>query len=168
MAKTAVAHSPRAGDPVFPGAPGTAGTPAARLHGRFAQVSVGSILLLCFEWELEVQQEFADGTAHGDYWFNPIPITQRWTARVRGYLTNSAAILIASPSQASSNPPYTNALFAKTTTGPEFTLTCYSDATPTKIIFEGQAYASRGRVLVPDAMVTQEMELTGIGPPTEL
>lgn len=166
--KTLSPGRPTPGASVFPSAPGTAGSPVGRLHGRFATVTVGSVVLNCFEWELEVQQEFADATAHGDFWFNPLPITQRWTARVRGYLTNSSAIAISSPSQSSSNPPYTNALFNKSGTGPAFVLTCYSDPTPTLIVFKGSAFASRGRLLAPMAMVTQEMELTGIGPPTEL
>jgi len=136
-----------------------------RLHGRFATVEVGSITLLCFEWEVEIQQEFADATAHGDYWFNPLPITERWTGRVRGYLANSAAA------------SYGSSLFSKTNIGGAVAFTAYSDATAvtgppahpgTQVIFAGSAYGARSRLLVPDAMVTQEMELTGIGPPTTL
>lgn len=152
------------GQPVFPGSPGTAGTPVGRLHGRYGTLRLqtavpADVTLLLFEWEVEVQQEFADATAHGDYWFNPLPITQRWTGRVRGYLTNSAAAT------------YLTAGFNRSGVGGVLTLNGYSDVTPTggapgtQAIFSGTAFATRGRIIVPMAMVTQELELTGIGPP---
>jgi hypothetical protein len=150
------------GGPRAPAAPEAfPGAAVGRLHGRFATLSLTyagptTVTLNCFEWEVEVQQEFADATAHGDYWFNPLPITERWTARVRGYLANSSAV------------SFSSSLFQTANVGRIMTLTCYSDATPTQVIFSGTAYGARGRLLVPDAMVTQEMELTGIGPPTAL
>lgn len=162
---------PSPGAPVFPSpaAPGPAGSPVARLHGRYGTLRLqvtgpADVTLLLVDWEVEGQQEFADGTAHGDFWYNPIPITQRWTGRVRGYLTNSAAAAAT----------YLHAGFNTSNVGGKLTFTGYSDVTPsggapgTTAIFAGTCFAARGRVLMPMAMVMQELELTGIGPPTTL
>ncbi len=159
--------APEVGAPVFPAIFPGSGT--GRLHGRFGSLSIAlsstptvPISLLLFEYDIEIQQEFADATAHGDFWYNPLPITQRWTARVRGYFPNSNATTLSTSA------------FNASGVGPSMKLQAYSDATVnsaqpgTVACFIGNCFASRGRLLVPMAMVTQELELTGIGPPTQL
>lgn len=159
--------APEAGQPVFAPAIPFPEAATGRLHGRFGTLRLQTpgpvdVTLLLFEWEVELQQEFADATAHGDYWFNPLPITQRWTGRIRGYFTNSATT------------SYLGSGFNLTGVGALFTLNGYSDTTPsggapgTAVVFTGTAFAARGRLLVPMAMVTQELELTGVGPPTHI
>src|SRR5439155_23795435 len=70
---------------------GPPGAGTGLLHGRYALLTIGSITLNCFEWEVEYSQDFADATAHGDFWKQPVPLLQSWTGRCRGYLTAAAA-----------------------------------------------------------------------------
>lgn len=160
----------------------TASGQTARLHGRYATLALtvrnpqlvatgnpaapagtGATItplttprLLCFHWEIEFMQEFADATAHGDFWRVRIPLTQDWQGRVQGYLNRSATSWLAAISNNK-----TDAGGTTNTTGSDpqlLTLTCYSDA-GTNIILQGDCYAQRGRVMAPQAMVTQEIEL---------
>ncbi len=133
--------------------PGTAPT---RLHGRFATCVVGSITMLCFDWEVNFNQDFADSTAHGDFWDFPVPLKMMWTGRAKGYFTTAGAATatyIYNVSKIGGDPSL-------------ITFTGYSTPAATTAIFTGQGYASRGNFSSPMAMVTQEVEIKGYGPPT--
>jgi len=131
------------------------GAAPARLHGRYASLSIDAIAsLFCFHWEFEYMQEFADATAHGDFWRVRIPVTQDWQARVQGYMPRAAASYLA-------------AIGSLTTDPAVMTLTLYNDA-GTHAIFTGTCWAQRGRVVAPMAMVTQEIELVSAQVPTVL
>ncbi len=147
-----------------------------RLHGRFATLGITlpatnvftnnrstvqqlPPLLLCFSWEIEVSQEFADATAHGDYWRVRLPLTQDWTGRVQGYMPRAAAITYQSAiADASSSGNFDNSPVGTGADPAPMTLTLYNDA-GTNIIFRGTCFGQRGRVMAPMAMVTQELEL---------
>jgi hypothetical protein len=112
--------------------------------------------MLCFEWEVTFTQEFADSTAHGDFWDFPVPIKQMWTARAKGYFTAAGA--------ATATYIYGN---SKQTGDPAtVTFTGYSTPGTTTKVFEGVGYASRGNFTSPQGMVTQEVEIRGYGAPT--
>jgi hypothetical protein len=139
----------------------------SRLHGRFAKLSLAiqspqliSASLLCFDWEIEFTQEFAEATAHGDFWRVRIPLTQDWSGRVRGYLTRADTSYLAAISDNVSN----------TGLGADpkaMTLTLYDDA-GTHVIFAGACWGQRGRVMAPMALVTQELELVSAAVPTTM
>lgn len=144
----------------FPGAATT------RLHGRYANLGFGvqapqiTPTLLIFHWEIEFMQEFADATAHGDFWRVRIPLTQDWQGRVQGYMPRAGTSLLAAVSDNVSNSSIgADPLFN--------TLTLYNDA-GTHVIFQGICWAQRGRVMAPQAMVTQELELVSAQVPTTM
>jgi hypothetical protein len=97
-------------------------------------------------------QEFADVTAHGDFWRVRIPLMQDWSARVQGYMTRANVQTYLSAMADN----YSNAGLGGDPL--PMTLTIYNDA-GTHIIFAGTCYGQRGRVIKPMAMVTQELEL---------
>ena len=150
-----------------PGAfPGSAPT---RLHGRYATLALGvqspqviPTLLLCFHWEIEIMQEFADATAHGDFWRVRLPLTQDWQGRVQGYLTQAAvrSYLSAMADNYSNSGIGADPL--------EMTLTLYPGNTTTTAFFVGKCYGQRGRIIAPMAMVTQEIELVSSQVPTTI
>ena len=137
-------------------APGTAPTAGTgRLVGRFAQCSIGGstgTVLLIFDWEFNVTTDFADGTAHGDYWEQPVQLRHGWTFRGRGYVARGGAGLAASGWSA--------------TDVAALAILAYSDNTPSHTVISGNAFAARGNFSAPMAMVTQEIELRGVGAPT--
>lgn len=150
MAPRANAAPP--GLPVPSAAPTTA---PSRLVGRFAQCSIGGstgTVLLIFDWEFNVTTDFADGTAHGDYWEQPVQLRHSWTFRGRGYLTRGGAGLPASG--------------WSSTDVAALAIIGYGDNIPTKVLISGNAFAARGNISAPMAMVTQEIEFRGVGAPT--
>ncbi len=171
-----------AADPAGPDFPtsGTAGLgPSGKLHGRYATVALAGgtlapvINLYCFEWEIEWQQDFADGHAFGDFWKIPIPVLQSWTGRVKGFaiVGTVPGTTIAGLTQ----PTYlwagarNNATALGAPSDPQLlTFNGYSDAKLVpQAIATGSCYASRVRWSAPNGgMVTQEMELMGYGPLT--
>lgn len=139
---------------VAPGAAPTSTT--GRLVGRFARAVIGSITLLCFDWELNVTTDFADGTAHGDYWEQPVQLRHSWTFRCRGYFTYGGA----------ANTSYIGATWGSNSTDPAaVTITAYSEAgtTAANRLISGNAFVARGTFSAPMAMATQEIELRGVG-----
>lgn len=149
------ALAPPPGEPLFPTA-----TPG-KLHGRYANCTVGGVMLFVVEWDVEVIGEYADVTAHGDYWRQRLSITQDWQGRVRGYFTASGAAAAT----------YMHAGTAAVAAQPQLTLTCYSDMTLSAgtPIFAGIGYASRTRFSAPfRAMATQEYEIMAATGPTTI
>lgn len=141
-----------------PGAAPTAAPPAAanRLHGRYALATVGGITLLCYEWEVTFELETVDSSAFGDLWEYPVALRQRWTARARGYFTRAAAAsatYIATAGKQSADPA-------------AVTFTGYSTPGATTAVFVGTGLAVRANFSAPMAMVTQEIEIRGVGPAT--
>ena len=157
----------------------TASGQTQRLHGRFATLSLATTApqtvpggsspfhaatgtqMLIFHWELDIIQEFADATAHGDFWRVRRPLTQDWQARVQGYMTRGNV------------QTYLSAMadnYDNTGIGADpgiMTLILYNDA-GTHIMFQGDCYGQRGRVIKPMAMVTQELELVAAYVPTTI
>lgn len=135
---------------------GPPGTGTGLLHGRFALLTISGVTLNVFDWEVEYSQDFADATAHGDFWKQPVPLLQSWTGRCRGYLAATAAATatyIYAASKVSADPAAA-------------TFTAYSTPGVTaSILFIGTCYASRARIQAPMAMAVQEFELMGIGAP---
>lgn len=171
------------------GSPGSGGggDPASgqtnRLHGRYATLAMSlpannvfanntltaerlPALLLCFSWEIEINQEFADATAHGDYWRVRLPLTQDWTGRVQGYMSRAAAVTYQTAmADAASRGNYQNSPSGTGADPAPMTLTLYNDA-GSNIIFQGTCFGQRGRIMAPMAMVTQELELVSAQVPT--
>jgi hypothetical protein len=158
------------------GAPGLptpgAGTPSGRLHGKFAVVVWSATsALICSDWEINYEQEFADGTAHGEYWDIPVPIKQMWTGRIQAYMKAgnpgadfgaggwntymAANVLQYSAGKISGDPAVA-------------TFTGYSVAPliANRYIFQGTAYVSRAGFNAPKGgAATQELNLRGYGAP---
>lgn len=149
-------EAPGAPPGAFPGVgEPTAGTD--RLHGLFALATVGSVsTLLCFEWEVNFTLDTLESAGHGDLWKYPVAVRQGWTARVKGYFTRAgvaSATYIATGGKQSADP------VAVTFTG-------YSTPGATTAIFIGDGLITRANFSAPMAMVTQEIEITGVGPAT--
>lgn len=127
-----------------------------RLRGDFALATCGSITLLCYEWEVNFTLETVDSSAHADLWEYPVALRQAWTARARGYFTRAAAATatyIATAGKQSADPA-------------AVTFTGYSTPAATTKVFEGSGLIVRANFSAPMAMVTQEIEVRGVGPAT--
>jgi len=145
--------------PPFP----TAGTAVNRLVGRYAIVTMGSLVLTCFEWEIEIRADFVDGTAHGDPWDVPVPLKYEWTGRARGYYhIGDATYLAAYAAQISGTPPPD--LAAITFTG----YRTFDGTTAANPIFTASGFVTRSRWLAPEAMAEQEIEMRGTGLPSAI
>lgn len=159
------------------GAPGVApgsDVPSGRLHGKFGIVTwaaLGSGVLLCSEWEITFEQEFADGTAHGEYWDIPVPIKQMWTGRVQAYVKAGGPGATAEGGTwvtwMTENILYFMA--TKTSGDPavaSFTGYATAPLVANQYIFKGDAYVSRSGLSLPkNGAATQEMTLRGYGAP---
>src|SRR5881227_216777 len=66
-----------------------------RLVGRYAKAKAGGTIANLFDWELTIEAEYEDVTAHGDEWEQVTPLKQRWTFRARGYVTTAGASYLA-------------------------------------------------------------------------
>jgi hypothetical protein len=182
----------------FPGA-----AASGRLHGRYATVGIAqagsasaapanlftgsgaaitfantttSIVLQCFDYDIEYNQDFAEVTAHGDFWRQRLPVTMDWTGRVRGYFTASAA---AAASYMNFAGHLANGGYGVAPNRDPFPLgiIIYSDTAgeingspvmgvASHSIFAGTAWVSRSRFAAPfTAMVTQEFELVAATDP---
>jgi hypothetical protein len=143
------------GDPVpVPGAAPT--TSPNFLPGIYALATInGTAVLNLFDGEVHVTQDTSDVTGHGDEWHQMKPLRQRWTARLRGYMVRSATAA----------QTYIGGGSAKAVSGPELTLTVYSDY-GTTAIFVGTCYAEEMTINLSDALVEQEFNLVGNSTPT--
>lgn len=135
-----------------PGAP--PGSKPGFLSGRYAKVTISGLTLDCFDWEVEVSEEFADATAHGDFFNVPKPIRTDWTARARGYFRRAStdadtAINIGFASTGSQ---------AATFTGFKAIAAAAGDR-----LFSGTGLVVRANLSASNAMVEQEIEIRGDG-----
>lgn len=150
----------RLGAEITPGA--SPGAFTARLHGRWATVTVGSLALEVFDYQLEYVQEVFDATVHGESWKTFVAGDQSWTGRVRGYYKPSQAAYLASLPGGSIS---TDAV-AVTFTAFKSMQTA-SPGTQNQRIWSGAALATRIGFDVPyGGMIVQELELQGTGFPT--
>lgn len=126
------------------------------LHGDFAEASVGGVLIaLLTEWEVTVDTDTADVTAHGDEWKFNVALDSGWTFRAKGHVVPGSA------------SHYLNSLYASTAVPPNVVVAGYSGsvATGTKI-FEGTGTPTRATLSAPMDLAEQEFEVRGYGPPT--
>lgn len=137
-----------------PGAvPGAPAALSGRRHGRYATAEVAGVVLHLFDWEVTVEMETFDATAHGEYWRVHVQGDQSWRARARGYFKPSDASYLAARSS-SVDPLVT-------------VFTGYSgmETTTDKIVWQGACFITRANFSVPMAMIEQEIELVGTGQP---
>lgn len=147
---------------------------ASRLNGQFATLAIGAneagaaavpanAVVNLFDWEISIETRTVDATAFGDYWRQPVIVSNGWTARARAYFTAGQVtsylsvwrLQSGSTGNAYKDPPIV-------------TFTGYNDWTTLgsgKIVFQGDCFVTRGRISVPMAMVEQEIEFEGIGSP---
>jgi hypothetical protein len=144
----------------FPSANPTVSGTAARsvVQGRYAECSIGSgggvVLVLLFDWEITVNFDYADATAHGDLWKQKVFLDGDWTARARGYVVPG------------STTQYIN---SGLTSGVPATLTFAGWSGAVSVgakLWEGPCKISRGVISAPMALMTQEIELVSSGTPT--
>lgn len=152
-----------------PGTP-TAGT---RLHGRFAACSWAGIgTILCAEWEVNFEQEFADGTAHGEYWDVPVPTKQMWTGRAQAYVKSGGPAANANTANwitfmAANIMLYNAGRLVGDPSALLFTGFAETPVNGTQYIFAGSAFATRANFSAPrNGAATQEINLRGVGAPT--
>lgn len=154
----------------------------ARINGQFATISLATTgftgaesgatavpalaVFALFDWEVNIETETTDATAHGDYWKQPIILTNSWRGRAKAYITALQQTSYASfwrlqngsAAGAYKDPPLIN-------------FVGYNDWTSLgsgKILWEGIAYCTRGNLSVPMAMAEQELEFEGVGSPTTI
>ena len=126
---------------------------ANRLRGRYAQASAGGAIANLFDWELTIEADYEDVTAHGDEWEQVVPLKQRWTFRARGYITTAGTTYLAAFNTAGA--PAAVSIIAYTDNG-------------TTARFTAQGYPTRGSITAPMTMVEQSFEFRGAGAPTVL
>lgn len=129
--------------------------PVNRLIGRYAEASIGGVLIaLLFDWEVTVEHDTEDVTAHGDHWQQHVPLDAGWRFRCRGYVVPGSAA------------HYINTAFGA---GPQasFALAGYSGSVATgTLIFAGTGIPIRGILSAPMVLAEQELEFIGVGAPT--
>lgn len=131
-------------------------TPRSVLNGRYAEASVGGVLLaLLFDWEITVDTDTADVTAHGDVWKFKVPLDSGWKFRAKGYVVPASAA------------HYINSQWSSGAVPANVTIAAFSGTvgTGTKI-WEGTGVPVRGNLSAPMALAEQELEFEGYGAPT--
>jgi hypothetical protein len=126
------------------------------LNGRYAEASVGGVLIaLLYEWEVTVDTDSADVTAHGDPWKYKVALDSGWTFRAKSYVVPASAAHII------------NSLYSSGAVPPNVVVAGFSGtvAGGTKI-FEGTGTPKRAALAAPMELATQEFEVEGYGPPT--
>ncbi len=136
-------------------APSTSGaSPRAYVVGGFAQCYLfGSVVVNLFDWEVNVNFDYADATAHGDHWKVKAFLDADWTARAKGYVAQVTASQYIKQATSSGVPT-------------ALTFIGYSDVSATTVLWEGPCFISKGRITVPMGMMEQEIEVISSGPPT--
>jgi len=125
------------------------------LHGDFAEASIGGTLIaLLTEWEVTVDTDTADVTAHGDEWKFNVALDSGWTFRAKGHVVPASA------------SHYMNALYTSSAVPANITVAGFSGtvASGTKI-FEGTGTPTRATLSAPMDLAEQEFELRGYGAP---
>lgn len=126
------------------------------LNGRYAEASVGGTLIaLLTEWEVTVDTDLADTTAHGDVWKQQAVLDSGWTFRAKGYVVPG------------STGHRINSLYSSGSIPPAVTVAGFSGtvAGGTKI-FEGSGLPVRANLTAGMELATQEFEVRGVGAPT--
>jgi hypothetical protein len=146
--------------PPFPGAAPTPSGTAARTFvvGRFAICSIDTgsgdaTVINLFDWEVSVNFDYADATAHGDRWKQKVFLDADWTARARGYVSALDAVGYIKAATNASGPVSMN-------------FKGWSDTSRTTLLWAGTCFIARGRISVPMAMMEQEIELVSNGIPS--
>lgn len=126
------------------------------LNGRYAEASLaGTLVALLFDWEVTIETDTADATAHGDYWKVNLALDSGWTFRARGYVVPASAA------------HYLNVLWSSSTIPANFVVAGYSGSVSAgTMIFQGTGIPVRGSISAPMAMAEQEWEIRGTGAPT--
>lgn len=126
------------------------------LHGDFAEASVGGVLIaLLTEWEVTVDTDTADITAHGDEWKYNAALDSGWTFRAKGHVVPASA------------SHYLNSLYSSSAVPANVVVAGFSGtvAGGTKI-FEGTGTPTRATLSAPMDLAEQEFEIKGYGPPS--
>lgn len=123
--------------------------------GRFAKIQLNTgfgaaDVVLLFDWEVNVNFDYADATAHGDRWKVKAFIDADWTARARGYVVPVDTNTYIKNATNSSGPILINFIG-------------YTDMTATTVVWTGTGYIQRGRISAPLALMEQEFELVSSG-----
>lgn len=126
----------------------------SRLNGRYAEISVdGTVIALCFDWELTVETDTAESVAHGELWKLPLALDSGWRIRARGYVVPASAA------------HYINTFYVAGV-GALLTIRLFSGtAAAGTEIWEGTGFAVRGNLTAPMALAEQEIEFVGYGVP---
>lgn len=126
------------------------------LNGRYAEASVGGVLIaFLYDWEVVVDTDTADVTAHGDFWQYHVPLDSGWTFRFKAYVVPA------------SSAHYLNQFWSNNAVPPNVAVAGFSGtvAGGTKI-FEGVAVPTQGTLSAPMGLAEQSFEFKGYGPPT--
>lgn len=144
-----------------------------RIVGQFATASIQSSpsvytqLFNLTEWEVTIESEVADVTAHGDFWEVNVPLKQSWRGRMKGFVALTGVASYMAAFAQGSGGDYRDPVLIY--------FTGYNTSTPPgagtvqgagNIIFQGQGFVTRGNISMPMAMGEQEIEITGSGSPT--
>jgi hypothetical protein len=126
------------------------------LHGRYAEASLGGTLIaLLKDWEVTVETDVVDVTAHSDVWKVFDALDSGWTFRAKSYVVPASAAHII------------NQLYSSGALPPAITVAGYSGsvASGTKI-FQGSGIPIRASLAAPMELAEQEFEVRGTGAPT--
>lgn len=136
-------------------------TPRGFVIGRYAECYLfGAVVANLFDWEVKPTFDYANLSAHGDYWQVNAFLDAGWTARAKGYLTLLGASYMASGSALTGG----KIPAALTFTGWSTIGNASGGANPFKM-WEGSCFVKDFSLLVPMAMVEQEISLIGTGTP---
>jgi hypothetical protein len=125
--------------------------------GRYAQCKIAGVVVAeCFDWELTMDAEHEDVTAHGDEWTVLAPLSQGWTFRARGYIPLNTATFASGVFNVGAAP---TALLIVAYTEP---------AVSGAIRFQGTGYPTRFNLSAPMELIEQEIEVRGTGAPVTI
>jgi len=154
-------------DMPFPGAAPPTDATAKRglVVGAFAECYLfGAVVANLFAWELKPVWDYANLTAHGDYWQVNAFLDGGWTARARGYLTLLGATYLTASLQTVSSVKIPQSL---TFTGYTTLGGATTGANPFKI-WEGPCFIKDFAAMAPMALFEQEINVIGSGNPTTI
>jgi hypothetical protein len=125
--------------------------------GRYAEAKIaGVVIAQCFDWELTLDAEHEDVTAHGDEWTTLAPLRQDWTFRARAYILVNTGTFAAGVFNVGAAPT-------------ALTIVCYTEPAASGVIrFQGSGYPTGFTLAAPMELVEQTIEVRGTGAPVTI
>lgn len=123
--------------------------------GRYAVATIGGVAIAeCFDWEVTLEADYEDVTAHGDEWEVVVPLKERWTFRARKYILLATATRLTA--------------FTTSAEPAAMTVVCYTGPSGGTVRFQGSGFPTRVSLSAPMELIEEEIEIRGNSTPTTI